>query len=104
MANVLVIDDQRTFVFPATYARTVADGLRLLNSQEWNQVWLDYDMGATGSAHDIATQLQFAPIVGEYVIHTANPVGRADLAAALEDAGLPYRHVNAADFVKRPRA
>ena len=42
---ILVIDDLRTFTFDASYARTSAEGLAMLN-QPWTQIWLDHDLGA----------------------------------------------------------
>jgi hypothetical protein len=44
-ADVLVTDDQRTFAFPAVYARSATDGLARLAERPWRKVWLDYSLG-----------------------------------------------------------
>ena len=44
-ADVLVIDDLRTFAFPAVYARSATDGLARLAERAWREVWLDYSLG-----------------------------------------------------------
>lgn len=43
--DVLVIDDQRTFRFPAVYARTATEGMSRLGERDWREVWLDYNLG-----------------------------------------------------------
>ena len=44
-ADVLVTDDQRTFAFPAVYARSATDGVARLAERPWRKVWLDYSLG-----------------------------------------------------------
>ena len=43
--DVLVIDDMRTFAFPAVYARTADEGLARLKERAWREVWLDHNLG-----------------------------------------------------------
>jgi hypothetical protein len=43
--DVLVIDDQRTFRFPAVYARSAQEGLSRLVQHPWRELWLDYNLG-----------------------------------------------------------
>lgn len=44
--SILIVDDQKDFPgVEATYARTLAEGLELVKSQPWDEVWLDYFLG-----------------------------------------------------------
>ena len=47
--DVLVIDDLRTFPFPAVYARTAATGIARLHERAWREVWLDWNLGGTAT-------------------------------------------------------
>lgn len=91
--DVLVIDDVRTFDFPAVYARTVAEARTLLFSQPWQAVWWDYDMGdneTSPTTRELAQEVEIMAQNGQLlpvtamVIHTANPDGRMAIAAALD--------------------
>lgn len=44
MTRILVVDDIREFE-GATHAKTAADGIALLQSSEWDEIWLDHDLG-----------------------------------------------------------
>jgi hypothetical protein len=91
--RVLVIDDVRSFSFPAVYARTVREAEPLLFAHEWDEVWLDHDLGLLSAAPTVmplvnkmerlAYEGTVLPITTVFV-HTANPVGRRNIIAALD--------------------
>jgi Cyclic-phosphate processing Receiver domain len=87
--DVLVIDDQRTFRFPAVYARTAAEGMSRLAEREWREVWLDYNLG-TGLTIDPVLRLleeratRGRPIpIGVICVHTSGPAEGDAMIAAL---------------------
>ena len=98
--RILVIDDERTFNFPATYARTLPEALWLLCMQgpygsetyKWDVVWLDHDMGDPN--HEMMDLIKWlgwcamsddytGPNLDKIVIHSANPVARENMQKAL---------------------
>ena len=92
--RVLVIDDARTFKFPATYARTVYEAdILLFRPDGWDEVWWDHDMSLRDDGNTtrvLAAKLENRwagradlPRCGRVVVHTANPAGRDWLVAAL---------------------
>lgn len=97
---ILVIDDQRTFPFPAVYARTSAEGLALLDANAYAEVWLDHDLGGRDDIWPVADELirralNGAPLpLRQLVVHTANPPAGSRLVAALERY-YPVRRVSA---------
>jgi hypothetical protein len=87
--DVLVIDDQRTFRFPAVYARTADDGASRLREQPWREVWLDYNLGPGLTIEPVmrmleerATHGQPLPI-GVICVHTSGPAEGDAMVAAL---------------------
>jgi hypothetical protein len=88
--RVLVIDDVRTFQFDAAYARTFTEGLRLIDSQPWDEVWLDHDLGGDDTIYPIVLAMEEAAYygcrfhIGMVFVHTDNPVGRQNITRALE--------------------
>lgn len=105
--RVLVIEDLRTFKFPAVYARTLAEAWVQLFSFSWDQVWFDHDMGLTmesDNTYALAVEMERraqegAPLpVGEIVVHTANPNGGDRLMAALSK-WYNVRRVDANDYL-----
>lgn len=90
--DVLVIEDIRTFRFPAVYARTMNDAWRLLHSRRWREIWFDHDMSMTvneNNTYAIAVHMEQIAFEGtpldvdRVVVHTANPAGGQRLMAAL---------------------
>lgn len=91
-SDVLVIEDIRTFKFPAIYARTLAEGERLLFSQPWREVWFDFDLGLVDGSDNVmplVNELERRAVEGEahpidkVIVHSMNPVGRTAVAAVL---------------------
>ena len=87
--DVLVIDDQRTFRFPAVYARTAAEGLSRLAEHGWREVWLDYSLGSGLTIEPVmrlleerATRGRPLPI-GVICVHTSGPAEGDAMVAAL---------------------
>ena len=87
--DVLVIDDQRTFRFPAVYARTADEGLSLLAVRTWREVWLDYNLGPDLTIEPVMRVLErratsgrpFA--IGMICVHTSGPVEGDAMVAKL---------------------
>jgi hypothetical protein len=87
--DVLVIDDQRTFRFPAAYARTAAEGMSRLAEHEWREVWLDYNLGTGQTIEPVMRLLEeratrgqpFA--IGVICVHTSGPAEGDAMIAAL---------------------
>ena len=79
MLDVLVIDDERTFRFPAIYARTADAGAARLAEREWLEVWLDYSLGrgltiAPVLAMLVAAAAEGHPFaIGVICVHTSDP-------------------------------
>lgn len=80
---ILVVDDLRVFPFPATYARTSAEGLSILNVVEnIDELWLDHDLGGDDTTMAVVDYLMergfydwLLPI-GRVFVHTDNtPAG-----------------------------
>lgn len=87
--DVLVIDDQRTFRFPAVYARTAAEGMLRLAEHEWREVWLDYNLGTGLTIEPVlrlleerATHGRPLPI-GVICVHTSGAAEGDAMVAAL---------------------
>ena len=87
--DALVIDDQRTFTFPAVYARTVADGISRLSEREWRELWLDYNMGPGLTIEPVLHLLEEraargSPLpIGLICVHTSGPAEGDAMMAAL---------------------
>lgn len=112
MTNILVIDDIRAFRDrrPARYIRTSQEALDFFETAPdqfatFDEVWLDHDLGEkTGRIDDIMRVVDFFcerafndnPVnVGVFVIHTSNPVGRAQMKTSLEHFGYRTRFAQA---------
>lgn len=73
--------------------RSAAECIALLETREVIAVSLDHDLGAdVPTGYDVACWLELAhaegrPVPPQLYVHTANPVGRARILAALR--GLP---------------
>jgi hypothetical protein len=105
--DVLVIDDRRVMAFPAVYARTLGEGLRLIEERPWRQVWLDHDLGGDETIMPIVELLEQRALdgrplpIGTICVHSANPPGAMTISAALE-RWYRLRRVDAAWFTRRP--
>lgn len=108
-ARILVIDDLRTFAFPARYARTSAEAFaafgELTELEGYDEVWFDHDLGPGDDINAVVRHLEERayfddPIpIGLAVVHSANPVGADRTASTL---GRWYRtvRVDAAGYLK----
>ena len=98
MRRVLIIDDLRLFdrqkmgLGPddrLIYARTSAQGLALLATESWDELWLDYDLGEDDDANRVLDYLERRfyeerPVaLGVIFVHSDNPVGAQRLALTL---------------------
>lgn len=89
--NVLVIDDQRIFKVPenAIHATTSQEGIKLLDSQAWDEVFLDHDLGSDseGSGSDIVKHIVATrPKVDMFVVHSMNAPAAERMVSDLVDA------------------
>jgi hypothetical protein len=78
--KILVVDDLRVMSFPATYARTSAAALELLESRPiLDELWLDHDLGGDDTAMVVVDWLcerafyDDPLVVGRIMVHTQNP-------------------------------
>ena len=88
----LVIDDQRIFRGDFVHATTSQEGIELLHSQEWDEVWLDHDLGSDseGSGSDIVRNIVAThPQVELFIIHSMNPVAAERMLSDIVKAGYP---------------
>lgn len=111
--GVLLVDDLRSFREPVegtVVTRTVAEALAALaGGEHWDQIWLDHDLGeATGRIEDVMPIVDHLVeralnddlvIVGTVVLHTPNPVGRANIERAPTRAGYRAVHERADDYL-----
>jgi hypothetical protein len=87
--DVLVIDDQRTFRFPAVYARTAAEGMSWLAEHEWREVWLDHNLGTGLTIEPVLRLLEERATIGRpfpiglICVHTSDPAEGDTMVAAL---------------------
>lgn len=105
--KVLVIEDIRTFRFPATYCRTIYAAWLPLFSEPWDECWWDYDMGLQADSDNtyvLAVNVERRAHEGiilpikRMVVHSANPYGGDRLMAALSPWYDTVR-VSAADYL-----
>lgn len=123
MANILLIDDLRSFKSsvleelnrnePNTLVRICRSSgaavEELAKSDiEWDQIWFDHDLGMVDGEDDttmnVVDYLIFRDRIGEplpvksFVIHSANPVGVVNIDRALRSIGASPVTVNPSDF------
>jgi hypothetical protein len=87
--DILVIDDLRTFTFPAVYARTAGEGLALLEERPWREVWLDHDLAHGADIKPVVRMLEERAALGHPLevgliyVHTSDPVQGEAMVASL---------------------
>ena len=89
--RILVVDDARTFDFPAAYARTARAALARLSSPgaAYDELWLDHDLGEAGDVRTVVTYLERRAFEGRLVpigrvfVQSDNGPGAAWIVAAL---------------------
>lgn len=104
--RVLVVDDLRTFSFgfEPVYARSSAEAMPLLK-EEWDELWLDHDLGGEDTTIPVVDWLAEAAFngcpakVGIIVIHSSNPSGSQTIERTLKRYGYTVRRVDAARFI-----
>lgn len=99
--NVLLIDDIRTAdwieaqygMVPTSIARTYEDGVKkLMTMPEIDLLYIDHDLGEERSGYDLITWMLERGIRPMLVhIVSSNPVGRENIARALDNAGYVKR-------------
>jgi hypothetical protein len=75
------------------HVKTAAEAIRLLGTGDVELISLDHDLGPpeAGTGYDVAKYILEGAYTGklkrlEVRLHTANPVGRANMASALQRA------------------
>jgi len=86
----LWIDDLRPAPDGWLWAKCSGDAIAILSSPEYNirVISFDHDLGGDDTAMPVAKHIEACAFVGAgdriaWHIHSANPVGRANLAAAM---------------------
>lgn len=94
----LLIDDCRNLKVDVI-ARTAAAGKAMLDNCKWKCVCFDHDLGETLTGYDVLVWgLQRDLIPAQVQLVTSNPVGRKNMAAALENSG--YTTIDGTNFRK----
>lgn len=93
MSTKLYLDDERRTPQGWVRAFTAPEAITLLLSGGIVEVSLDHDLGPeeAGTGYDVATWIEEQAVLGSlpplrWRIHSANPVGRARMEAALRSA------------------
>lgn len=89
------MDDLRDLPLqPIHTVRTAAEAIAAVLDQEWDEIWLDFDLG--GKPYEKDDELTIMPFINvletkEWTkmpviyIHTMNPVGRQRIVASLKN-------------------
>lgn len=93
---IIVIDDLRTFTFPALYFRTSEEALSWFRENEGKDVdidelWLDHDLGPDDDIRRVVRYLEDSHLdpslqgwrINRVYVHTANPVGASYIKRSL---------------------
>lgn len=114
--KILVVDDERTLTKlegsgfyvgknEVTHCRVTTSAWMLITSNEYDQVWLDHDMGdqkdvtwLTNMIERLAIEKEELLDIGEFIIHTSNPVARMRMSQALSKF-YNVRFVRAEDYL-----
>jgi hypothetical protein len=92
MNRILIIDDLKSFLWAeqnaynhVTYARTLADGLALVQKTNFEEIWLDHDLGGEDTIRPIVRWLEEHPPSSTEIIRiiSNNPVGQQYIFQAL---------------------
>jgi hypothetical protein len=77
--------------FPWLICRTAEEAIRLLEQKLVTSISFDHDLGEGLTGYDVAkwieqaaANLEIGPV--EWTVHSANPVGRANIEAAMRSA------------------
>lgn len=83
------------------WVKTAAEAIKLLSQENVVSISLDHDLGPpeAGSGHDVAKWIEEAAFHGhlkpvKWRVHSANPVGSSNMAAALNSAERFWNRVN----------
>lgn len=87
----LWIDDVRPAPPDWVWAMTLGEALDLIEDADCDEVSLDHDLGGDDTAMPVAQRIEQRAFDGErappkWYVHSANPVGRKNLEAALRSA------------------
>lgn len=91
MKRILFIDDEREMAC-ATIARTSQEGLDLLRSGTWDEVWLDHDLSGEDTTLPVVDWLSESayfdrPVVPVVYVHSMNPIGADTIVRSLRRYG-----------------
>lgn len=83
------LDDVREALPGWTLVRTAAEAIALLEGGEVINLSLDHDLGGDSTAMEVVNWIEEAVVYRDFhppemVIHSANPVGRANLQRAID--------------------
>ena len=89
MNKTLLIDDVRTLKVN-TICRTYTEGLKALKDDDWDEVYLDHDLGETKTGYDILCSLiksDWQKRPKKILLITSNPVGKKNIEGLLIQLG-----------------
>lgn len=83
--RILLIDDCRIMDVDRI-ARNYIEGIRALQEEKWDLLYLDHDMGLGPTGYDVLLWLELFPefLPKEILLVTQNPVGRHNMQQILD--------------------
>src|ERR1700693_2273671 len=87
----LFLDDVRDPPVGATLCRSADEAIRLIESGAVTRISFDHDLGTETTGYDVAKRIEQLVAEGridlpDWQIHSANPVGRRNIEAAMQSA------------------
>ncbi len=84
----LFLDDVRPAPPGSVLCRTAADAIALIDSGVVQMISFDHDLGGRLTGYDVAKRIELLVSEGrircpDWAIHSANPVGRGNIEAAM---------------------
>jgi hypothetical protein len=122
MYRILILDDERKFT--GTEADEIVhvehswDAIAELRSKDFNEVWLDYDLGGDDKGSNVCRFIrddnEYVPgfyvdldrpwVSTEFHIHSFNPDGRMAMKQILKDSGITAIMEDLSKFESKPKA
>lgn len=87
----LWIDDERVPPDGWVWAKTYEDAMDYINNHPVTHISFDHDLGQRKTGYDIAKHIEEMAVRGlmpqiDWSVHSANPVGRRNIHAAMTNA------------------
>lgn len=87
----IYLDDIRECPDGFVLCRTAKEAFQMIDSGKVDHISFDHDLGTMLTGYDVAVYIELQVAAGrilcpDWSIHTANPVGRQSIQAAMESA------------------